>query len=133
MKLLRFNSYYFLWTLLLFVIEIGIALYLHDSFIRPYFGDFLVVILIYCFIRSIVALPYFKVVNCALLFCYAVEFAQYLNLIEKLGLQKWQAIAMVLGSSFSWTDILCYTCGYFLIIGIEKYRYNRAQPINQNC
>jgi uncharacterized membrane protein len=40
----RFHKTYFLLAVLLFVIELLIALYLHDRFIRPHVGDFLVVI-----------------------------------------------------------------------------------------
>ena len=41
-------------TLALLVVEILIALYIHDDFIRPYIGDVLVVIVIYTFIRIII-------------------------------------------------------------------------------
>ncbi len=47
--LFKFHRKYFFSTLLLFATEIFIAAYLHDAVIRPYGGDFLVVILIYCF------------------------------------------------------------------------------------
>ena len=36
------------------VIEILIALFVHDSFIRPYGGDILVTVLICCFMRMII-------------------------------------------------------------------------------
>ncbi|MFT5385169.1 MAG: hypothetical protein ACI81W_002574, partial [Saprospiraceae bacterium] len=39
-------------TAFLFLIEVGIAVFIQDRIIRPYIGDLLVVILIYCFIRS---------------------------------------------------------------------------------
>ena len=42
--MLRFNKTYFLLTILLFCTEVIIALFVHDNFIRPYFGDVLVVI-----------------------------------------------------------------------------------------
>ena len=49
-----FNKTYFLLALLLLLAEVLIALYLHDALIRPYGGDFLVVILLYCFVKSFV-------------------------------------------------------------------------------
>lgn len=37
--------------LLLLCVEVLIALYVHDDFIRPYIGDVLVVGVVYCFLR----------------------------------------------------------------------------------
>lgn len=37
--------------ILLLFVEIMIALYVHDSFVRPYLGDVLAVVVVYCFIR----------------------------------------------------------------------------------
>ncbi|MBB5638747.1 glucan phosphoethanolaminetransferase (alkaline phosphatase superfamily) [Pedobacter cryoconitis] len=48
----RFNKYYFGFTLLLLSIEILIARYAHDQIIRPYAGDFLIVIFLYCLVMS---------------------------------------------------------------------------------
>ena len=38
-------------TFILLIIEVLIALFVHDAFIRPYIGDVLVVIVIYTFVR----------------------------------------------------------------------------------
>ena len=40
-------------ALLLFLIELFIALFVHDTFVRPYFGDVLVVILLWCIIKTV--------------------------------------------------------------------------------
>jgi len=45
---MQFHLKYFIATVLLFFVEAVIARYMHDSFIRPFGGDFLVVILMYC-------------------------------------------------------------------------------------
>ncbi|WP_366069085.1 DUF2809 domain-containing protein [Flavobacterium sp.] len=50
--MLTFNKTYFRLASLIFTVEILIALYVHDKIIRPYFGDVLVIVLIYCFIKS---------------------------------------------------------------------------------
>ena len=39
--------------IIVFIIEAIIAVFIHDNFIRPYFGDVLVVVLIYCFIKPL--------------------------------------------------------------------------------
>ena len=49
---LTFNQKYFYLTVVLFLIEVFIALFINDQFIRPFVGDVLVVILIYCFVKS---------------------------------------------------------------------------------
>ena len=35
----------------LFLIEGAIAIWVHDRFVRPYMGDVLVAVLVYCFVR----------------------------------------------------------------------------------
>lgn len=41
--MITFNKKYFLIAILVFVIEVMIAIFLHDKFVRPYLGDVLVV------------------------------------------------------------------------------------------
>ena len=55
--MLRFQKRYFIITILLFVVEIFIAVFIYDQFVHPYVGDYLVVILIYCFLRSFILAP----------------------------------------------------------------------------
>ena len=42
---------YLLATLLIFLLELFIALFVRDNFIRPYVGDMLVVVLVYTCVR----------------------------------------------------------------------------------
>ena len=117
---LRFNRTYFILTLLLFIIEVLIAIYICDKFIRPYVGDFLVVILIYCFVKTFFNFPTVKLALAVLLFSYFIETLQYLQLLNYLGLQNNTMAKIVLGSSFSWMDMLVYTLGIFAVILVEK-------------
>lgn len=119
--MIRFNFRYFSLTVLLFITEMLIALYIHDNFIRPYFGDFLVVILIYCFVKSFLNISVLKAAVYVLLFSFAVETSQYLNLIGILGLKHSKLAKTVLGNSFSWTDILSYITGILVVIFIEDF------------
>ncbi|MGL2964611.1 DUF2809 domain-containing protein [Flavobacterium sp. RSB2_4_14] len=116
----RFNSNYFLLTILLFFIEVGIALFVHDNFIRPYFGDVLVVILLYCFVKSFLNMSKSKVVIWVLLFAFSIETLQYFLLVEKLHLQNNEIAKTVLGTSFAWEDILAYIIGIVIVIILEK-------------
>ena len=120
LKMLQFHKKYFLLTLMLFISEVLIALYMHDKFIRPYFGDVLVVILIYCFLKSFLNLPVYPTVLGVLIFSFFIEWTQHLNLITILGLQDSEIAKALLGNSFAWMDVACYTFGILIIILIEK-------------
>jgi hypothetical protein len=119
--MLHFNRNYFLLTVLLFVIEVFIALYVNDNFIRPYLGDVLVVILIYCFVKSFLKISVTKAAIGVLLFAFFVETLQYFAIIEILGLQDNQLARTVIGNSFAWEDILAYIVGIVIVIVCEKW------------
>lgn len=119
--LIKFNSTYFRLASLVFSIETLIALYVNDSFVRPYLGDVLVVVLIYCFIKSFLDLKVWKTALFVLLFAFAIEFLQYLNFVEKLGLQDSKIARTIIGTSFCWRDILCYLVGILLVIAVEYF------------
>ncbi|MCO6163116.1 DUF2809 domain-containing protein [Flavobacterium sp. NRK F7] len=116
----QFKKHYFIATILLFLIEVGIALYIHDDFIRPYIGDVLVVLLLYCCMQSFFTFSVKATAIFVLLFSFTIEFLQYIHIVEKLSLQKYAIARTVLGTSFSWIDLLCYTIGVILILLIEK-------------
>lgn len=126
---LRFSRLYFILTILLFIVEVLIALFLHDGFIRPYAGDFLVVILIYCFVRSFVQAPVVPVALSALAFSYLVETLQYFNLVKHLGLEHSRIANIVIGNYFTWTDILAYTLGIGFIILLDRTRPPRRNHL----
>ena len=71
-----FNLRYFLFASILFVAEVLIALFVRDKFVRPYFGDYLVVILIYCSIRAFIKVSPIKLAIGVLVFAYSVEVLQ---------------------------------------------------------
>src|SRR5678815_610190 len=104
--MLRFQKKYFVWAIILFVTEVLIAAYLNDRIIRPYFGDFLVVILIYCFIKSFLDIPVFPLAVSVLLFAYMIELLQYFGIAHRLGLEKSGIARIVIGSSFGWMDLV---------------------------
>lgn len=127
--MLTFNKNYFALTILLFITECLIALYIDDAFIRPYFGDVLVVILIYCFVKSFLKIPVLPCIIFVLLFSYSIEILQYLNLVEKLHLEKSRLARTVLGSSFSWADLVAYTFGALAILLFEnRLQKNKTAP-----
>lgn len=115
----KFNSMYFSLTIAFFLVEVLIALFVHDDFIRPYVGDVLVVILMYCFFKSFLVLPVFPVALSVLAFAFLIETLQGFNMVEKLGLEASKLATVVLGNSFSWVDILCYLAGIGFVLIID--------------
>ena len=118
--MLKFNLRYFLLTILLFVIEVLIALFLNDPIIRPYGGDVLVVMLVYCFVKSFVDFPIVPTTLGVLLFAFSIELLQYLRLVELLGWQDNKLATTLIGYSFSWVDMACYVIGAGLILLFER-------------
>jgi hypothetical protein len=126
--MLAFNKSYFIAAVILFVVEVLIALYVHDQIVRPYIGDFLVVILLYCFVSAFINADTIKVAVGVIIFAYLIEFLQYLDLIAFLGLQKSRLANVVLGNYFEWIDIVAYTLGIVAVISFESIRnYNRKK------
>ncbi|GAA4309377.1 DUF2809 domain-containing protein [Mucilaginibacter gynuensis] len=117
--MLKFNINYFILALLLFAAEVLIAIYAHDTIIRPYGGDLLVVILIYCIVKAFVNAPVWPTTLGTLAFAYAVEVSQYFKLAVHLGLGHSKTAMLLIGSAFAWGDMLAYTLGIIIVLLAE--------------
>lgn len=113
--------------LLLFCMEVLIALYVHDSFVRPYLGDVLAVIVVYCFVRVFLPERVRLLPLCVFLFAAGVEVLQYFQLVDRLGLADNRFLRILLGSVFDWKDIVCYTAGCALLAGWELWLCRRGR------
>lgn len=125
-----FRPRYLFAALFLLLVEILIAVYVRDSVVRPYGGDFLVVILIYCVGRAFLNLSVAAVAAATLLFSFAVEIGQYFSLVDRLGLSGNRLAAIVIGTGFSWGDLLAYTLGVGTVIGVERWRAGRRSDLD---
>ena len=123
-----FNKTYLFLAILIFVIEIYIGMYVKDGFVRPYLGDFLVVILIYCFLKSFWKETPIKVAIYVLLFSFIVEFLQYFKIVEILGLQENKLASIIIGTSFALEDLLAYFSGIVVVLVIE-YRFKMSPTL----
>ena len=106
---------YLLATLLIFLLELFIALFVRDNFIRPYVGDMLVVVLVYTCVRVLFPekprlLPLY-----VFLFAAGVEALQRMRIVELLGLQDNRFFSVLIGTTFDWKDIVCYGVGCLLL------------------
>ncbi|MCB0704208.1 MAG: DUF2809 domain-containing protein [Saprospiraceae bacterium] len=115
---------YLLLSLLFFAIEVIIATYFKDSFIRPVLGDYLVVILLYCIVRTITKWGVLKAAIGVLLLAYTIEFLQLMNILNVLGIKRNLITDILLGSSFDWKDMLAYTLGVGTVLVLEKTKRN---------
>jgi len=118
--MLTFSFRYFLFALILFLVEVFIALYVHDSLVRPYVGDYLVVMLIYCAVRTFINISPLKLAIGVLLFSYVIEVLQFFNIVDRLGLSDNKLAKTVIGYGFEWIDLLAYTLGIVTVLILER-------------
>lgn len=119
--MLRFHRGYFLAAIGLLLLEIFIALFAHDRFIRPYAGDFLATIFLYCLLLSFSKAPMPWAAGVALAVSYLIEGLQYIDLLGRLGWHS-QLARIVFGSHFEWGDIGAYTLGALAVLATEWCR-----------
>lgn len=122
---LTFNPKYLLLTLILFAVEVCIALFIKDKLIRPFIGDVLVVVLIYCFLKIFLNIAYWKAAFGVLLLACLIEILQYFDYVTLLGLENSRVLSVILGRTFEWLDFAAYFTGFLLIILIEKICYSK--------
>lgn len=116
---LQFNKKYLIIALIIFVIEVLIAIYLKYGFIRYTFGDYLVVILLYCFIKSFIKTIPIIVAIPVLIFSYTIELLQLINILGSLNLNNNHLLKFIFGSTFQISDLVAYTLGILTVLIIE--------------
>lgn len=116
---LHFNKSYFLCFIGLLFIETAIALFMTNGFIRSTFGDVLVVMLIYCFVKSFINTKPFTTAIGVLMFAFTIEFLQLFKLPEILNPDNNPIIKVILGSTFQISDLIAYSFGTFAILIVE--------------
>ena len=119
---MRLRIPYALAAVTVFIIEILIALYVHDTLIRPYIGDSLAVILVYLCLRAVTPLRILPALLTALAIAFAIEFGQMFHLIDALGLRGSRIAGFVLGGYFDVKDLAAYIAGAVIVVIIEALR-----------
>ena len=122
MRALSFRPGYALAAAGLFAVEVCIALYAHDRFVRPYLGDVLAVILVYCGLRAVLRIEVLPAILAALAIAFAVEFGQLIGILDILGLRGNTLATVVLGSGFEVKDLVAYTAGAAIVLLVERAR-----------
>ena len=104
----------------LLIIEIMIGLYAH-GWIRSYFGDVLVVILLYTLFRTAVTEwpgRWYVLPTVILIFAFCVEFLQLWGFCDRFGITN-QLLRIIIGTGFSAVDLLCYAVGIMPCYAVE--------------
>lgn len=117
-----FNKTYAIYAIGIFLIEVCIALFLKDGFIRHTFGDYLVVILMYCAIKTVFPLKTVHAVVIVFGIAIAVECLQLTNFLEFLRLGDNTLAKLIFGSTFHVSDIVAYSLGCLTILIVEHFK-----------
>lgn len=104
----------------LLAVEVCIALFVNDAFIRPYVGDMLVTLLLCCLCRVIVPNKVRLLPLYVFIFAACVEVSQYFDLVALLGLADNRMLSIALGRTFSWMDIVCYGIGCVVAVWLDR-------------
>lgn len=106
---------------MLLSIEVLIALYITQHFIRHVFGDYLCVIMLYYFFKSFLKTNTTYIALIVLLIAYSIEFLQLINILDILQLRHHKILIIIIGTTFSIEDLVAYTLGIITVILTEKY------------
>jgi len=117
----RFHLKYFLIFISIFIVEVCIGLFIKDNFIRPYFGDYLVIFLVYYFLLSFINADKNKIALGVLVFAFTVEIIQYFQVLSYYNLEKNRILRIVAGNTFSFEDLIIYTLAFLTIILFNRY------------
>ena len=112
--------FYAICFVVILAVEIIIGIYVRDSFVRPYMGDALVVVLIYCFVRIFIPKGLLRLPFYVLSFDCFIEILQYFQLVDVLGISN-HIIRIIIGSTFDLKDIISYVVGYVFILIAEHF------------
>jgi len=114
------RSSYLIAAIVLFGLEVFIALFVRDAFVRPYIGDVLAIALVYTALRAVAPLSLSSALATTLAIAVLIEVAQAAKLLSALGLGENRLARIVFGGSFDWLDLLAYAAGGIMIVLVER-------------
>ncbi|MDN3550738.1 DUF2809 domain-containing protein [Mucilaginibacter aquaedulcis] len=108
------------YLILVFITIVAGLLSRHFDFIPLFIGDILWSLMIYFIVRFFfIKRPVKFMILSGLLFCYAIEFSQLYQAPWINNLRHTLFGRLVLGTGFLWSDLLCYTVGVWIGVGID--------------
>jgi len=108
------------WFIIIIVTIIAGLLSRHFSIIPLFVGDILWATMVYFMVRFLFIKKAINwVVMASLLFCYTIEFSQLYKAPWINQLRHTLFGRLVLGDTFLWGDLLCYTIGIGMGVWVE--------------
>ncbi len=111
--------------LFLVAVEVVIGVFVHDSFVRPYLGDVIIVIVLYALARIALPEKYPFMPLGIFVFSVLTEILQGFHIADILGVKN-PVLRAIIGTSFDWKDIICYGAGCILL-GIYEFASRKTK------
>lgn len=113
------NTFYAGIAVVLFVVEVLIALFVNGGFVRVYVGDMLAVVFVYAALRAVTRMSLAAALSATLVIALAIEIAQAVGLLNMIGLADNRIARIVLGGVFDMLDIAAYLGGAAVVVIAE--------------
>lgn len=114
------RAVYALAALAVFLIEVAIARWVTDGFVRNYLGDVLAVALVYLALRAATPLDRVGSAGVALAVAVIIELGQLVHVLDAVGLGGNQLARVVLGGVFDPRDIAYYGVGALVVVLFDR-------------
>lgn len=112
-----------------FLIEVAIALWWRDDFVRPYLGDVLAAMLVYFVLRAATCLDKIAAAGVALAVAVAIELGQLVHVLDTVGLAGNRVARVVLGGVFDPADLMCYLMGAIAALVLDVAWLKRSSAL----
>lgn len=114
-------------ALVLLAVELVIALFVRDAFVRPYLGDVLAVMLVFMAIRAVFRVGAGAAAIMSLAVGVLIELGQLVGILRILGLWDHAWLRVVLGTGFDVKDLLAYAVGAVIAFALDR-KMSAARP-----
>ena len=104
---------------LLMLIEIYIAAFVTNVFVRSHLGDVFITLLICFFVQAVIPKKINFLSIWVFLFALAVEIGQYFDVVKLLGLDDYKLISVWFGRCYSFYDVICYAVGCLIFVVVD--------------
>ncbi len=104
----------------LFAVEVAIALFVRDGFVRPYLGDVLATAMVYFAVRGATPLGRAGAAAAAMGLGVVIELGQAVHILEHAGLGGSRVARVVFGGVFDLKDLACYAVGVGLAALVDR-------------
>ena len=117
--MIKFNFRYFTAGIGLLLVLTFIAIYIKQGFARFLLGDYLVVIMLYCFAKSFIEIKPIYMAIGILSISFVIELLQLIDILKLVNVHKNTLTDLVFGTTFSFKDLIAYTLGIATVFLID--------------